>query len=262
MRNIFLLSVFSIALITASCSTARKTANQKEGYTLTDKRWILTELEGKEVPGTINGKVPYIIFHKKDSSYSATAGCNGMGGTFNREDDKHIKFKLGPSTLMACQNMEFEQGLAEALKTTEQFNINGNTLTLLSNNNTSLAKFRTQTLDDVAQQLNGTWELTYISGPRITFEALYPSARPTITFALPGETAHGSGSCNNYNAGFKIDGNSILFSGVISTKKGCPGSGESTYFSILKTVTGYSVSGNILSLLHDEVTVMRFEKKN
>ncbi len=29
---------------------------------------------------------------------------------------------------------------------------------------------------------NTAWELEYISGPRITFEGLYPSKKPQITF--------------------------------------------------------------------------------
>jgi len=36
--------------------------------------------------------------------------------------------------------------------------------------------------EDSVSKLEGTWELNYISGPRIAFDGLYPNKKPTINF--------------------------------------------------------------------------------
>ncbi|MBW7891173.1 MAG: META domain-containing protein, partial [Chitinophagaceae bacterium] len=45
------------------------------------------------------------------------------------------------------------------------------------------------------------------------------------------------------------------------TKKYCPGDGETVFLNILHRVNSYSVKDNILTLLMDDVEMMRFEKK-
>jgi heat shock protein HslJ len=39
--------------------------------------------------------------------------------------------------------------------------------------------------------LEGTWQLNYITGPRIAFEELYPDNKPTITFEIKREKVVG-----------------------------------------------------------------------
>ena len=41
-----------------------------------------------------------------------------------------------------------------------------------------------------------TWELEYISGPRIAFEGLYPNKKPQLTFDEKETKVYGNNGCN------------------------------------------------------------------
>jgi len=111
--------------------------------------------------------------------------------------------------------------------------------------------------------LEGTWELTYISGPRIAFAGLYPRQRPTIKFDTSESRIFGHSSCNNYHGEVIIEGNKISFDKMGATLMACEGNGEEVYFKTLKTVNTYSVSqdNNELTFNMDDVALMRFIKK-
>lgn len=113
--------------------------------------------------------------------------------------------------------------------------------------------------------LHGEWVLTYISGPRIAFEGLYPDQKPTINFDLSSKKVFGQNSCNNYSGTLILDGNSIDFkkSKMIATMMACPGNGDSVYMSMLEKVDSYAIStdGKQLQMFGNKVLLMRFDKK-
>jgi heat shock protein HslJ len=116
-----------------------------------------------------------------------------------------------------------------------------------------------------ASKLDGTWELDYISGPRIAFDGLYPNKKPTLVVNTAEKRISGNSSCNNYNGPLVVDGHNISFKGPIaSTKMAClnGGNGEAVYFKTLETVTSYDVVGDTtLNLIMGDIAVMRFKKK-
>lgn len=116
-----------------------------------------------------------------------------------------------------------------------------------------------------SKSLEGNWELSYISGPRIAFDGLYPNQRPDITFNLKENRVMGRNSCNNYSGKVKVEGNTIDFDedGMVSTKMFCEGEGESIYMNTLNKVNAYTITdgGKTLSLLVGDVEMMRFERK-
>jgi len=111
--------------------------------------------------------------------------------------------------------------------------------------------------------LNGTWELNYISGPRIVFEGLYPDRKPTLIFDIEENRVSGNSSCNSFNGDLKIEGNKIDFNSPMAmTKMFCPGEGENVFIESLKKVNSYSVTdGNTLNLIMGDIAIMRFTKK-
>lgn len=110
--------------------------------------------------------------------------------------------------------------------------------------------------------LAGKWELTYISGPRITFEGLYPENKPTLEFDLDEKRVNGVNSCNNYGGDLKVKkDNTIKFEKLFTTMMACEGSGEAVYMENLKKVETFKVDGSTLSFYMDDVEIMRFEKK-
>jgi len=110
-------------------------------------------------------------------------------------------------------------------------------------------------------ELQGSWQLTYISGPKITFDGLYPDKKPFIKFDQAEERFSGNNSCNSYTGTLKFNGNTIDFTvPIISTEMACPGSGEAVYMNTLKKVNSWSVEGNVLTLSMGDVMVMKFSK--
>jgi len=127
----------------SACSVFKKTSEGgKQNNVITDRKWKLIELAGKPVADKVNGKEPFILLAKKDNHYSASGGCNGMGGTFTLEDNGRIKFSQGMSTMMACENMEIENGLRETLAKVDNYSLNGENLSLNKARMAPLARFK------------------------------------------------------------------------------------------------------------------------
>jgi heat shock protein HslJ len=118
---------------------------------------------------------------------------------------------------------------------------------------------------DAVSKLDGTWELNYISGPRITFEGLYPNKKPTIVFDSKENRVSGNSSCNSYTGKLSIDGNKTDFTQpMIMTKMMCEdGQGEQTYMNTLQKITSYHITddGKTLNLVSGDIAMMRFTKK-
>ena len=111
--------------------------------------------------------------------------------------------------------------------------------------------------------LNGTWELNYITGPRIAFDGLYPNKKPTITFDAATNKVNGNSSCNNFNGTLNATGNKISFKDPMAmTRMMCEGNGENTFMETLKKVDTWTVTdGNTLNLIMGDIAMMRFTKK-
>lgn len=113
--------------------------------------------------------------------------------------------------------------------------------------------------------LEGTWQLNYISGPRIAFDGLYPDKKPTIIFNLKENKVSGNNSCNQYFGKLIKDGNKLNFKDAKMgmTMIACPGEGENVYMKTLEKVDTYSISddGKTLNFIMGDIAVMRFDKK-
>jgi heat shock protein HslJ len=97
--------------------------------------------------------------------------------------------------------------------------------------------------------LDGTWSLTKYTTPDGTEVAVPAAVTPTLT--LSGNAASGNAGCNSFNATATIDGTSIKFSQVASTKMACPGpmsTVETAYLEALSLATSYTLNGDTLVL--------------
>lgn len=140
--------LFLCLLCLAACNIFKKTSvpqtskDTVETSQITDRKWKLVELAGKPVADKINGKEPFLLLQKSDSRYSASGGCNGIGGEFKLQENGRIKFSQGMSTMMACENMEIENGLTKALIAADNYSINGDDLSLNKARMAPLARFK------------------------------------------------------------------------------------------------------------------------
>ncbi|RLJ97758.1 META domain-containing protein [Tenacibaculum discolor] len=119
------------------------------------------------------------------------------------------------------------------------------------------------TKKDAADQLyNTTWELEYITGPKIAFDGLYPTKKPQLTFDKETKKATGNNGCNGYSAEFTLgEENAISFGEAGPTTMMYCGQGEQVFLKTIKKINKYSfdIEGK-LNLLMDDVTMMRFKK--
>jgi heat shock protein HslJ len=115
-----------------------------------------------------------------------------------------------------------------------------------------------------SKTLEGSWQLNYITGPRIAFDGLYPENKPTITFDLKENRVSGNNSCNDYSGSLIVKGNQINFkdSKMIATMMACQGQGEQVFMSTLGKIQTYTISedGKTLNFFMGDVAMMRFNK--
>ncbi|WP_029269969.1 META domain-containing protein [Flavobacterium sp. KJJ] len=109
---------------------------------------------------------------------------------------------------------------------------------------------------------NTSWELEYISGPRIAFEGLYPDKKPFIKFDKSKSQVFGNAGCNGYSAPFTLKGNSLTFGEQgPATMMFCEGGGEQTFLQMIKKIDSYAIDKDgKLNLLMNNIPMMRFKK--
>jgi heat shock protein HslJ len=121
------------------------------------------------------------------------------------------------------------------------------------------------TSTEAVARLDGTWELNYITGPRIAFDGLYPTVKPTIVFDVTENKVSGNNSCNSFMGKLNVEGHTINFrNGLATTRMMCEDDqGEHVFMSTIEKITSYSVSkdGKTLNLISGDIAMMRFVKK-
>lgn len=119
--------------------------------------------------------------------------------------------------------------------------------------------------NDSVSKLEGTWELNYVTGPRIAFDGLYPNKKPTINFNIKENQVSGNNSCNSFNGKLNVTGNKIDFTQPMAvTRMMCQdGQGEQVFMSTLQKITSYDVTdnGRTLNFISGDIAMMRFSKK-
>src|SRR5690606_28528665 len=108
---------------------------------ITGRYWKLIELNGETVEAGSTQEEPYIRANSEENRIEATGGCNGMGGSFELKEPNRIRFSQLIGTMMACDNMEVENGLKRVLETTDSYHVAGDTLQLFRARMAPLAKF-------------------------------------------------------------------------------------------------------------------------
>ncbi|MBM1104564.1 META domain-containing protein [Aurantibacter crassamenti] len=114
-----------------------------------------------------------------------------------------------------------------------------------------------------AMLFNTTWELEYLSGPRIAFAGLYPDKKPKIKFDNSTQKVSGNSSCNGYSANFTLNDNDISFGEPGPTTLMYCGEGEQFFLNIIRKVDTYKIDDDgKLNLMISDVPMMRFKKSN
>jgi heat shock protein HslJ len=184
--------------------------------------WILQEVQGSNV-GVKKGT--YIVL--SEQKYYLYAGCNHIGGELRVRRDS-MTIKPGPSTLMACTGMEYESALTKLLQTVGTFRRSGKQLSLFAGKGVVFT-FQQQTPSEHLTGRNFVVAGLTMNGG-VHFAADAP--RQTMQFHSDG-TLTGNGGCNSYSGSYKIEGDQLYISRVVSTKRACAEKEKREYESYL-----------------------------
>jgi len=137
----------------------------------------------------------------------------------------------------------------------------GSRLLLFAVASMSFACAKTRAAAGSVQQLSGSdWRLAELNG-----RAAVPSEmqrRPWIRFESDSGRVSGSAGCNRMSGSFKLDGESIDFGAMVSTKMACAdlalNQQEQDLFIALENADRYEVSGPTLVLRKGDTALARF----
>lgn len=84
-----------------------------------------------------------------------------------------------------------------------------------------------------------------------------------IKFNQEKKSAGGNGSCNTFGSTIAINGNTISFSNIFSTKMYCEGiqQTEDSFFKLLATVNRFRIKDKTLILYHDKELLLEFRSE-
>lgn len=106
-----------------------------------------------------------------------------------------------------------------------------------------------------------TWELEYLSGPRIAFEGLFPDKKPQIVFNKASRKVEGMSGCNGYAADYTLNDDQISFGEPGPTTMIFCGNGEKTFLNTIKKINKFKIDeeGKLILMIND-TPMMRFRK--
>lgn len=133
MRN-YVYSLVALTLILGCCCKTSKKNVKSENLPLIGTQWNLVAIDGSEVSAEFALR-PFITFDSA-GAIQGNLGCNTFFGTYEINKKHKMTLEYQGATKRLCQRMEVEKQFISALrKDINQYQIKGNELILLSENN-------------------------------------------------------------------------------------------------------------------------------
>ncbi len=230
-------------------AVVNKTAVSQPTDNLAGTRWVL------EGYGSVDSMMVPVAdatleFHE-DGTMGGATGCNGFGGSYTLLPDGGISLGEMAATMMACADdgvMAQETAVLQALATVSHYTQTADSLTLAYDGGT----MQFALVQPVAPlPLEGTtWQLTTFVMGDVASSLLGESV---ITAVFDGQQVAGSAGCNQYFGSYTLDGDTITFGPLGSTKMACDEGlmqQESDFLLALAKVKTVSLSGEGLTLTH------------
>ena len=114
----------------------------------------------------------------------------------------------------------------------------------------------------VAQQLQGTWELTLFTPGGKGFAEVFGQRRPELVFHTTENRVSGNTGCNHMTGTYSINGQRFQFGADMAiTKMACQGYDESSFLQAMTSINRFQINNNQLNLLNDSTLIMSFARK-
>ena len=111
-------------------------------YQLENKKWILTELMGKEFTAAEGNNEAFLYFDRELGRISGNNSCNNIMGNYDLMEGNRVSFGMMASTMMACPDMETSDLFNEVLGRADNYTISDSILSLNKARMAPLARFR------------------------------------------------------------------------------------------------------------------------
>jgi heat shock protein HslJ len=201
----------------------------------------------------------YTLQFMPDDTVAVQADCNQVSGTYTL-DGSAITIALGPSTMAACPEGSLgDQFVANLDAAAIYFFSDGNLFIDLKFDSGTM-RFSPQTSD-----LAGTnWTVIGYNNGRGGVVSTIIGTELTATFGADGNVT-GSAGCNNYSAGYEVDGNAITIGLPIATMMACDQpegimEQEQEFLTALGTVATYQIRGDFMKMrTAEEAIAVTFE---
>lgn len=207
-----------------------------EDTDLVGTQWELESIDGESV---LEGTSVTLSFGE-DGRASGSGGCNSYGGSYSINDTS-ISFGQMISTMMACEEgiMAQEMAYFQALETASGISVEGDTLIINYGAEQEL-RFSRLTL------VGTTWELTSLAGSDVV-------EGTTVTLTLGEENAvTGDTGCNVYRGSYMLDGQSIAFGPLLTTRRAClsdeAAAQEQAFLAALENASDYVQQADQLTI--------------
>ena len=201
-------AVVCAALVWAGCGGGTSGTDPKtlEGvdWTLVESSMSSVDLGAAGITANFDGEKVY-----------GFSGVNQYGGPYTAKDDGTLEIGELASTMMAGPEplMKAEQAYLELLKGCDGYQVEGDTLTLLSGESESLVYEKAAEVT-----LPGTsWNATSYNNGEGGVTTLVTGSELTLEFGADGTVA-GKGGVNRFNGPYEVDGSGVKIGPLALTK--------------------------------------------
>ena len=110
---------------------------------LENKKWVLTELMGKEITFEDENRQAFLMFDSASGRVGGSDSCNRLTGSYEILEGNRLSFGRGmASTMMACPDMEIADRFNEVLNTVDNYTVADGVLSLNKARMAPLARFK------------------------------------------------------------------------------------------------------------------------
>lgn len=237
------LTLLSFALSACSSPSAAPALPLEGTY------WMLSSFAGSRGDNQTLQPSTSIDATFKEGRVSGSDGCNQYSAAYKLDGDK-ISIQPGISTLMACPEptMEQAQEYMAALTSATRYKITGDSLEMLDQGGKTVLTYKAGETG-----LAGTsWVATAYNNGREAVVSVLQGSEISAEFGTDG-TLSGSAGCNNYNASYTTDGDSLQIGPPASTRMMCSTpegvmEQEAAYLVAIQAAATFERRGNTLTL--------------
>ena len=259
------LIVLWIALLAVTGAAAQSTTPEATAEPgLPGSSWLLTATSGQDHQTLVLPGSSIMLNFEGEDRITGNGGCNSYSGDYALGEQGEIALSEIVSTLRACADNQMttqESIYLSALNGVTDYELTERQLTLRIEDVEELHFVRVD-----QDPLAGTsWKLiTEVPVDVETTPEVGGMAQPvTLAFEAEGQ-AGGRGGCNSYSATYAIDGTSITFGDITSTRMACDDGDimerEQDFFAALSSALQYGLTDERLYIRHEDGSRLAFEK--